>query len=255
MGLITLITDYGKSDYYVALLHAAIYRYDAQSKIVDINHNVHRHDIMEASFFLQSVHDLFPLDTVHIVAVNAFYAPVSQLIFFRQQGRHYIGPNNGIFSLLFPDLQAAQVHTLDDKIDIANQYDLLGYVANEMLAGKELSEIGPPVAHLDQKISLQPVITSDQIRASIVHIDHFGNVIINLGQDVFDKIRKGRDYAIYYKSMDPILALSNGYNGARIGDVCAFFNTVGLLEIAVNMGNAHELLNLNKNETIQINFF
>ncbi len=254
MGLVTLISDFGDKDYYVALLKAAILRHDSSSMMVDVTHSIHRHDIMEASFFCQGVYSRFPLGTIHLVAVNSFYSVDSELIFFEREGHYFVGPNNGVFPLVFPDLDYSQVYKLQSNLDVDNQYELLGMLVSQLAVGQPFDEIGLPVGHLEQKISLLPVITSQQIRATIVHIDQFGNVIVNLDHDTFQKIRQGRDYAIYYKSKDPITSISYGYSDTPIGDVCAFFNTIGFLEIAVNMGNAHELLNLNKNETIQINF-
>lgn len=255
MNFVTLTSDFGITDYYVALLKAAIYSQNNEVTVVDITHQIQRHDIMEASFYLSSVYDHFPVGTIHVACVNTFYSGDSELIMFHHNGYSFIGPNNGLFSLVFPDLSADDVYKIDESIDVNSQYDLVGFVVQQIFKQVPLSEIGPQVPFLDQKITLQPVITSSQIRATIVHVDQFGNVIVNLDKKTFDKVRLDRDYAIYYKSNDPITRLSAGYNEAQIGDVCAFFNTIGMLEIAVNMGNAHELLNLNRNETIQINFY
>lgn len=255
MSLVTLLSDYGTSDYYVALLKAALYSHNDDLTIVDVSHDIARHDIMEASFYMNSIYNKFPVGTIHVVSVNSFYSEQSELIVFEREGYYFVGPNNGLFSLVFPDLSEDQVYSAEESIDVDTQYELLGYTVRRVLAGGPLGNIGPLVDTLDKKITLQPVITSEQIRATIVHIDQFGNVIVNINKVSFEKIRNGREYAIYYKSKDPIVALSQGYNQSQIGDVCAFFNTIGMLEIAINMGNAHELLNLNKNETIQINFY
>ena len=255
MGLVTLITDFGEKDYYVALLKAALYSHLLDVKIVDVTHGIQRHDIMEAAFFLTGVYDKFPAKTIHIVAVNSFYADQSELIFFERNNQFFIGPNNGIFSLVFPELNINEVYRVPSYVDVDNQYELVGLLTHQIDDELSPDKIGLRVSQLEQKITLQPVITSHQIRATIVHIDQFGNVIVNLDSQTFQKIKGERDFAIYYKSSDPINHLSFGYGDSAIGDVCAFFNTIGLLEIAINMGNAHELLNLNKNETIQINFF
>lgn len=255
MNFVTLISDFGVTDYYVALLKAAIYSQNDDLTVVDITHHIQRHDIMEASFYLSSVYNHFPIGTVHVACVNTFYAGDSELIMFHHAGYSFIGPNNGLFSLVFPNLSETDVYKIDEPLDVSSQYDLVGFIVQQLLKKTPLSDIGPPVEYFDQKITLQPVITSSQIRATIVHVDQFGNVIVNLDKRTFEKVKLDREYAIYYKSNDPITRISLGYNEAQIGDVCAFFNTIGMLEIAVNMGNAHELLNLNRNETIQINFF
>ena len=254
MGLITLISDFGAKDYYVALLKAAIFKQYSGASVVDITHDITRHDIMEAAFYLQSTFDHFPESTIHVVCVNSFYSPKSELIMIKYKGHYFIGPNNGLFSLVFTELSADHIWQISDNLNTQNQYEIVG-AAITIIASNRYEELFvQPIGNFDRKISLQPVITSQQIRATIVHIDQFGNVIVNLDQRTFEQVRANRPYAIYYKSNDPITSLSSSYSDSMIGDVCAFFNTINLLEIAINMGNAHELLNLNKNETIQINF-
>jgi len=170
------------------------------------------------------------------------------------KGHYFIGPNNGLFSLVFTELSTDYIWQISDNLNTQNQYEIVG-AAITIIASNRYEELFvQPIYNYDRKISLQPVITSQQIRATIVHIDQFGNVIVNLDQRTFEQVSANRPYAIYYKSNDPITSLSSSYSDSMIGDVCAFFNTIHLLEIAINMGNAHKLLNLNKNETIQINF-
>ncbi len=254
MSLITLISDFGTTDYYVALLKAAIFRYEPTVTIIDISHDIKRHDIMEASFYLRSTYAHFPDKTIHLAAVNSFYDQKSELILIDHNNHYFIGPNNGLFSLIFPEVSADSVYLLAENITTFNQYDAVGSAIKNLGIHEQPSDFCFESVDFDRKISLQPVITSHQIRATIVHIDQFGNVIVNLDLKTFEDIRADRFYTIYYKSNDPITALASDYSDCMIGDVCAFFNTTGLLEIAINMGNAHELLNLNKNETIQINF-
>ena len=121
--------------------------------------------------------------------------------------------------------------------------------------GLPISEIGPVVANFSRKLVIQPVITSNQIRATIIHIDHFENAVVNLRKDMFERVRNERNFALYYKQNDPITFLSKDYGDVAIGDALAFFNSAGYLEIAINMDKASSMLNLFKNEMIQINFY
>lgn len=251
--IVTLLTDYGTDDYYVTLLKASLYTHVSNIEIVDISHLIKKQDIMEAAFFLSGVYGRFPVGTIHCALVHTFYHKHSNLIVFDHQGHKFIGPNNGLFSLIFDHIPDP-IYALDEPITVSNQYELAAHAVAHIADTNAIEDIGPKLDHFEKKISLQPVITSDQIRATIIHIDHFGNVMVNVDHDTFNKVRKGRKFEIFYKATDPITTLSNSYCDKMIGDVCAFFNTIGILEIAVNMGNAHELLNLNKNETIQINF-
>ncbi|MFT6807212.1 MAG: S-adenosylmethionine hydrolase [Saprospiraceae bacterium] len=253
MDIVTLTTDFGTSDYYAAMLKGEILKSVPKINILDITHNVSRHDIMEAAFFVKGIYRHFPRHTLHLIAVNTYYAKHNQLILFEHDGYFFVGPNNGVFSLIFPDLDPRGVVEvpMTSREDI---YHSLSKVIYQLSEGKLVREIGMPVQEYERRLSLQAVINTDHIRATIMHVDTFGNVIINVDKSTFDRVRAGRSYAIYFKSNDPITRLSHRYNDVPIGDVCAFFNDINMLEIAINMGNAHQLLSLNKNETIQIDF-
>ena len=254
MSIITLITDFGSKDYYVALLKGQLLQAIPQATLVDITHEITPHDIMEGAFFLRSTYRRFPKGTIHIVGVNTFYEPNSRLIVFEHEEYFFIGPNNGLFSLVLNDVDESVMIEIADQ-DELDLYQVIGNAVQGISVGSPLKLLGEPLLSFERKLSLQPVVNNDQIRATILHVDHFGNVIVNLTHQTFERIRKGRNFMIFYKSDDPIVRLSRGYNDVQIGDVCAFFNSIQMLELAVHMGNAHELLSLNKNETIQIDFF
>ena len=120
--------------------------------------------------------------------------------------------------------------------------------------GIPLEDIGPIVPDFQSKLPISPVITQSQIRATVMHIDHFNNAVINITKEQFDRIKAGRGFEIYYKQTDPIRKISNHYGEVAVGEVLALFDSTGYLVIAINMDRASDQLNLIKNETIQINF-
>jgi len=253
MSLITLTTDFGLSDYYVALLKGHLHRHCPSAQIVDVTHEISPHDIMSGAFFLKSIYQHFPKGTIHVIAVNSFYTQQNQLVLFEHEGFFFLGPNNGIFSLVHEGLDGRGMI----EINLGSRDDLyhtIGRTIQQLEQGLTLAEIGPAVKTFERKLTLQAVVNSDHIRATIIHVDRFGNVIVNLNRKTFTKVCRDRIFAIYYKSSEPLTRLSHRYSDVPIGDVCAFFNDIDLLEIGINMGDAHQLLNLNKNETIQIDF-
>ncbi len=254
MDIVTLTTDFGTKDYYSALLKGEILKAAPRCRIIDISHNIERHDIMSAAFFVKGIYLSFPKQTLHIVAVNTYYAPTNELILFENDGYFFLGSNNGVFSLVFPDIDPRSILEVPMN-SRENIYQSLSLIVGRLFQGKMIHEIGMPVQNYERRLALQAVISSDYIRATIMHVDVFGNVVVNLDRKTFERVRDGRKYAIYYKSDNPISTLSHRYSNVTVGDACAFFNDIGMLEIAINMGNAHQLLGLNKNETIQIDFY
>ncbi len=256
MQLVTITTDFGTSDHYVAVLKGNILSKKQDLQIIDVSHDIDAHDIVQAAFHVSNTFRTFPKGTIHVVAVYNYYDPNFEFIAFEKDGYYFIGPNNGIFSLVFDDINPSSVH----KVDYDNEKDykiqqIISHAVACFAHGLGMTEMGPVVDRFSTKIGIQPVVTSDQIRATIIHIDHFENVVVNLKEEEFERIRAGRKFSIYYQQNDPVTRINRSYHEAHIGDVLCCFNAAGYLEIAINMGRAASLLGLRKNETIQINFY
>lgn len=253
MQIVSLTTDFGIADYFVADLKASILTQYAAVQFVDVSHQIASHDIMQAAYYLQNVQKSFPVGTIHIVAVYNYYEPKSKFIAFEREGQYYLGPNNGVFSLVFDDVDPSKVREIDfgDDLSLTKVFsNAVALISN----GIALDDIGPVIDDFHTKLSISPVITQSQIRATVLHIDHFNNAVINITQPQFERIRNGRQVEIYYKQTDPIRKIYNHYGEVAVGEVLALFDSTGYLVIAINMDRASEQLNLIKNETIQINF-
>ena len=255
MHIVSITTDFGLQDYYVAELKAQIYHRSPDVRIVDVSHSIDSHDIVQAAHFVENVFRSFPKRSIHCVAVYNYYQKHSSFIAFEREGHYFIGPDNGVFSLMFEDLNPTDVFEIDHKLlGLDSIAKTIGWATSYLVKRNPIDEIGIQRTEINQKMGIKPVVVGSQIRATIIHIDHYKNVVINLKKDKFDKIRKGRDFQIYYKQKDPITQISENYGDVAITDVMCSFNTAGYLQIGINMGKASTMLNLNKNETIQINF-
>ncbi len=255
MHIVSITTDFGMQDYYVAELKAQIYQRSLDVRIVDVSHSVDSHDIVQAAHFVENVFRSFPKGSIHCVAVYNYYQKESSFITFEREGHYFIGPDNGIFSLMFEDLNPTEVYEIDHKLlGLDSIAKIIGWTSNYLANGNPINEIGTKRSEINQKMGIKPVVVGSQIRATIIHVDHYENVVINLKRDKFEKIRSGRDFQIYYKQKDPITMISENYGDVAIADVMCSFNTAGYMQIGINMGKASSMLNLNKNETIQINF-
>jgi hypothetical protein len=256
MQLVSLTTDYGLKDYYVAELKASILNVNPQIALLDLSHHIDHFDILQAAFFVKNALPSFGLGSIHIVSVHTHYKRKPEIICFERLGQFFVGPNNGIFSIIFPELSVDDVYLAnhEDTQDF-EVHQLFAHICGYLAAGLPLEEIGPQLTNLTVKSTIQPVVSNNLIRATIIHIDEFENVIVNLKYDLFEKVRNGRRFELYYKQYDPINYISKHYGDVPIGDPLAFFNSAGYLEIAMNMDKASSLLNLYKNEMVQINFY
>lgn len=256
MPIVSLISDFGLNDHYAAVLKACLYRRNETLNIVDITHNIDPYNIVEGAFILKNAWHQFPLGTVHIAAVNLLFGEGNEFIAFARHGHYFVGPNNGLFSLIFPDLVEAEIVQIpfnsEDDYPLQNT---LAHATCKLIEFDDIDMIGTSLLRLQKRISVQPIVNDRQIRATVIHIDHYGNVISNVHRSLFEKASRGRSFGVYFKPNDPLRVISNEYNDVPIGDVLCFFNSAGYLEIAINKGRADHLLGLKKDETIQIDFY
>jgi len=252
MQVITLTTDYGQKDFYVAQLKGSILSKVNEVHFVDISHSLERYDIVQTALFLESTFPHFPIGTIHIVSVLNYYGPQNDFLITKQKDQYFITPNNGVLSLLFPTISEEEVYSID--FNFQNLSELFAHCVAAINHGLGIEDLGHSCKNFIRKMGIQPVVTRSQIRGTIIHIDHYENVVINIKRSDFENLRNGRPFEIYYKQNDPICRLSGNYNDVDVGESLCLFNSSGYLEIAVNMGKAATMYNLNKDETIQINF-
>ena len=179
MQIVTLTTDFGLQDYYVpALKGAMLTRYRALN-IVDVSHNIKNHDIVQAAFILKNAWYAFPVGTIHVVSVNNFNSEHNRFLAFKYEDHYFIGPDNGIFTLIFPHWIPPQYIAeipfggLNFKPVSAVIAEAVGFLAS----GQALESLGLEALDVTQRIMLQPVISPNQIRGSVIHIDNYDNVI------------------------------------------------------------------------------
>jgi len=254
MAILTLTTDYGSSDYYQAALKGALYRLCPQSTVVDISHQVNPFDIVNAAYLLKNSHKSFPLGSIHIVCVDNGQLQGQDFLLLEEKGQYFIGRDNGVFSLVFEERlgSAIRLNTKNIQPFVLNNY--LGRIAKHVIDKKPLEELGEKITSIREVLTIQPVISPNEIRASIAHIDHYGNAITNLHQTLFESIWEHRSFNIFLKKGEELNTISNNFDNAPIGELVAKFNDSGYLIVGINMGNAASLLSLKKDDIIQIEF-
>ncbi len=254
MPIVTLTSDFGTTDYYVAAIKGALLRQNQKLNIVDITHNVKSYDIVQGAFVLKNAYSSFPEDTIHVLSINNFYSEKYCFLSVRYDGHYFIGPDNGIFSLLFEE-KPEDVYELE--FDRKSEFPLqaiFSKAVGHITSGLPFNEIGIKVDEIEERITFQPVINESQIKGKVIHVDHYENVIVNITKNLFEKVRNNRKFLIYFKRFDPIQKISKNYSEVAVGEQLCFFNSAGHLEIAINMGKASSMLGLNIDDGVQIDF-
>lgn len=252
MGIITLTTDSGYKDFYVAVIKGTVLQQLPSIQIIDINHQITPFDIQQSAFVLGNAYHAFPKGTVHFLGVSASPGWQQPLIAMEADGHFFVGGDNGIFSLM--NIRPTKIVTLTKGAD-QRSGTVLANAACHLALGKPIEELGPVKESLYERSMFRPVSEPDVLRGTVIYIDNFGNVISNISKEVFEQTRAGRKFQINLKKSDYILdSISRSYNDVPEGEKLALFGNSGNLEISINKGNASGLLNLRLNDPLRIEF-
>lgn len=256
MPIVTLTSDLGVKDYYAAVLKGKILTGAPQAQIVDITHEITPFDIQEAAFVLRNACFHFPARTVHLVSVHAESRNHVKAVVLQYRDQFFIGMDNGLFSLMFEDHpdRIIEIPKASETMTSFMAKEVLVDAAIKLLNGATPESIGNALGALETKTYLRPPDNQYLIRANIVYIDRFGNLITNITRERFEKSRAGRTFIINYKRNEEIRSIVSTYNDVPEGEKLCLFNSSGHLEIAINKGNASQLLGLFLDNTIQIEF-
>lgn len=260
MRIITLTTDLGIKDHYVAIIKGEIYRQIPDINIVDISHEISKFDIQEAAFVFRNCYKSFPEGTIHIIGVNEELTSKNQHIAMEINKQYIIGPDNGIFSLIFEEISNANIVHLNISQDTNNFTfaikDIFVKAACHLARGGTLEIIGSLISDFHNKgASLKAVTEKDVIRGIIAHIDSYGNATTNIDKKTFDSIGLGRKFEILYgRENEKLNKIEKKYKDVSEGERLALFSSNNLLEISINQGKASELLGLHYFDIIRIEF-
>ena len=103
MPFLTLTTDWGTRDHFVGSLKGLLYSSMPDITLIDISHQISRHNIQQAAFIFKNTYKKFPLGTVHFIGVSSHTTDVADLLAIKKDGYYFIGMNDGLFSLIFDE--------------------------------------------------------------------------------------------------------------------------------------------------------
>ena len=260
MTIITLTTDLGTKDSYLASVKGSIYSQLEDAKIIDITNDITAFNIPQAAFVLRNCYKDFPVGSIHIISVDDELGIANEHLVVKANGHYFIGTDNGLFPLLLNEMKAEKII----QLNIAQESNCLTFATKNIFAvaachiarGGTMEMIGSLVTDYQvQKSDLNAVKEKDLIKGVIVYNDNYGNAITNIDKIMFLDIQKGRDFIIYYGREDEkITIISDKYNDVPSGDRLAIFGENQQLQIAMNKGRANTLLGLKLHEIIRIEF-
>lgn len=256
MPIITLVSDWNKNDYYTGALKGKILSACGDVQIIDINHQVPTFNISNAAFTIRNTFHHFPKGSIHLVFVNSAENKPYANILLKADGHYFVGKDNGLFSLIqFENIEEIiELHS-NSTLKSFEELDVFSEIAVKLCQNSLPADLGKPVSTLNERMPLRATIETYGIDGHVVYIDSYKNAITNISKELFERIGKGRPFTIYIQSYHyKVEELSENYTAVREGELVALFNSISLLEIAINQGKAADLLNLRSGSSIRIKF-
>ncbi len=253
MSIVTLTTDFGLRDPYVGQLKGAILSADPTAVIADCTHLISPYDIIEAAYHLSHTWSHFPAGAIHVCTVNRHSpAEPGAYIGFRQNGHSFLCPDNGLAYLLFPHLTDG-IYRLEADGETSTKA-ILSAAIRKLALGFDCRHLGAALPAPEHSIRAEPITNQHYIRGSIVHIDGYGNAVLNVHRDLVERMARGRRVQTRLPNSEPILDIVDHYHEVPEGDLLTRYNAMGYVEIAMNMGKVATLYGLERDQLVQLEF-
>jgi S-adenosyl-L-methionine hydrolase (adenosine-forming) len=254
--IVTLLTDYGTKDHFVASMKAVILSITPQVQIIDITHDVPAHDILEAGFVLRSCFSYFPSRTIHVVVVDPTVGSQRKPIIVATDNYYFVAPDNGVLSLIY------DVEPVSTVVEIASEHlmlpevsktfhgrDIFAPAAAWLARGTDMLNFGDPIEEYT-KITLPKakMVGDALIKGNVLHVDRFGNLITNISREDFNAAREkvpGNTVKTLIGKQE-IVGLKEYYAEVQKGEILALFGSSNLLEISQNQGSAARTLGVSR---------
>lgn len=237
MPIITLLTDFGTADGYVAEMKGVLLTEVPNATIVDVAHDVPAHDLDAGRLAIARYWRRFPRGTTHLAVVDPGVGSARPAIAVESEGRFLVGPDNGLLSpaLLVPAARAVRLEIPAQATATFHGRDVFAPAAARLAMGTDLNALGgehsTPVIRRTPEPQRGP---TGELVGQVITIDRFGNAVTNLvGMRGASVVAEGRDLPLKrtYADLDP------GQAGAVVG-------SSGLIEIVVREGRASDVLSL-----------
>ncbi len=255
--IVTFLSDFGLKDSYAATVKGVILRINPQVEIIDITHQIPAGDIISGSFALFSAYSFFPETTIHLAVVDPTVGSSRKKILALSRNYAFIGPDNGLFSLVFEKEKPQKLYQLQDSRYFLSYLsstfqarDMLAPVAGYFSLGVSPREFGPEIKSLEKLHFPKPRETRNGWEGEIIHIDNFGNLISNIE---VEKLKNFKKMVVKLKNRT-ISGISQSYFSEPVGKLLALKGSLGFLEIAANRDSAEKILKIKRKDKVKILF-
>lgn len=261
--VICFLSDFGLQDDFVGTCHGVIAKIAPDARVIDVTHGIPATAVLQGAYVLASTLPYMPIG-IHLAVVDpGVGGPRRPLALSDADGRAFVGPDNGLLLPAAERAGIAEVRELANP-DYALQTisrtfhgrDLFAPAAAHLAKGVPLSELGPPLAP-DALVRLdlpKPSFSVDRIDATMLYVDSFGNIALNLTREDVERagLVPGSRIELDLAGERYFAVMARTFDDARPGDVILYEDSYRNMSVAINRGNAAAMLHVKPGQPLGI---
>jgi len=261
--IVTLLSDFGLRDPYVAEMKAVILSISPDACIVDISHEIEEFNIRMGAFILASATPYFPQGTVHVAVVDPGVGTKRHPIIIQTERSFYVGPDNGLLLLSALKEEVSHVYHIKNpkymRPKISTTFhgrDIFAPAAAYLSMGCAPSRFGPEIEDYFVPQFAKPYVKEGELIGEAMYVDGFGNVVTNISLKDLEKLETSMGdllrVRIKRKTFD--MRFCPAYGDVPVRTPLVIVGSHDFLEISINQGDASKGLNLKVGDTLGMYF-
>ena len=260
-SIITLLTDFGLKDPYVAEMKAVVLSLCPNAGIIDISHMIEKFNVRMGAFVLASAAPYFPKSTVHVAVIDPGVGTKRRALLIETEEAFYVGPDNGVLMLAALKQKIKHAYNITNKRFMLSRLshtfhgrDVFAPAAAHLSRGARPDDFGPEVQDYYVPEFVKPRLGKNELIGEVLHVDDFGNIITNISQVDLEKIStiEGSRPRIRLGKKVAQVRFDMAYGETMVGTAVAITGSHDFLEIAVNQGNAAKRFGAKAGDTVSI---
>ena len=259
-GIVTLTTDFGHRDPFVAIMKGVMLSIRPELNIIDVTHSITPYDTMQAAHCVSRFRNYFPKGTVHVVVVDPGVGSEREGVIIQTERYFYVGPNNGLFSMLDSYIERAvkieNPKYLNKPVSATfHGRDIFAPVAAH-LTRTDIGKFGPDISKLVRLNIPKPVLENDVLSGHVIGFDRFGNALTNITTEMINELKEKKPGGSIEVRIGKhvIKSLTDYYQTGQEDNLGAIINSFDFLELFMRNANAQKRMSIKKGDSVTVRF-
>jgi S-adenosylmethionine hydrolase len=245
-AVVTLLTDFGSDDSYVAEVKGVLLRGAPGVTLVDITHSVSPGDVLGAQYLLTRTWRRFPEGTVHLAVVDPGVGTERRALAARRHGHAFVAPDNGLLSPVLHDAEVVALPIPPSAAPTFHGRDVFAPAAAALAAGRRLGDLGSPVRDAMRRGPNEPRRDGTTTIGEVIWVDRFGNLVTNIPAAT---LPPGGNILVGPRTIG---SLARTFSDVEPGALVAYVGSDGTVEIAVRDGSAAGTLGTGRGAVVKV---